>query len=90
MFVSVERRVSLDSVFIPRLLKLFVVIQENLGAGRKSTKRDVYYQNVDFWKKQRVVDETVDLCAKILRVPRNDLGVIAASKGQSAPLGDVD
>ena len=74
----------MNSVFIPRLLKLFVVIQANLGSGRKSTKRDVYYQDVDFWKKQRVVDDTLAIYDTIQYVKSE---VVTICVGLAASMG---
>jgi len=87
VFVSIDRAVTIHSVHLPRLLKLFVIMQDNLNSGRRSTKRDVYYQDVDFWKNQGFVDKTLDIAAKIIKVPRNELGIVAASKGLVA--GDL-
>ncbi|EXF81389.1 type IIB DNA topoisomerase [Colletotrichum fioriniae PJ7] len=60
------------------------IMQLSLGAlteGRLITKRNIYYQDTDLFKRQSIVDKLVDDLAFTLGLGREDLGIVAASKG---------
>ncbi|KAI5480789.1 meiotic recombination protein SPO11 [Pseudohyphozyma bogoriensis] len=63
------------------LLKTIEIILEGLKTETISTKRDVFYRDVKLFGKQLKVDSIVEDLAATLRVRREDLGVVAASKG---------
>ncbi|KXH45687.1 type IIB DNA topoisomerase [Colletotrichum nymphaeae SA-01] len=52
-----------------------------LTEGRLITKRNIYYQDTDLFKRQSIVDNLVDDLAFTLGLGREDLGIVAASKG---------
>lgn len=45
------------------------------------TKRDIFYENPDFYKTQRVVNKAADDISSMLNLPLTQLGVRASSKG---------
>ncbi|KAF8311290.1 DNA topoisomerase IV, alpha subunit [Clavulina sp. PMI_390] len=49
--------------------------------GKKITKREIYYHDVELFGKQSVVDDIVDDLAATLKVTRSGLHVIASPKG---------
>ncbi|KAI3552200.1 type IIB DNA topoisomerase [Colletotrichum abscissum] len=60
------------------------IMQLSLSAlteGRLITKRNIYYQDTDLFKRQSIVDNLVDDLAFTLGLGREDLGIVAASKG---------
>ncbi|KXH68386.1 type IIB DNA topoisomerase [Colletotrichum salicis] len=69
-----------------------------LTEGRLITKRNIYYQDTDLFKRQSIVDNLVDDLAYTLGLGREDLGIVAASKGlvsgpiilRSGTLSEVD
>uniref|UniRef100_T1J6U8 DNA topoisomerase (ATP-hydrolyzing) n=1 Tax=Strigamia maritima TaxID=126957 RepID=T1J6U8_STRMM len=56
-------------------------IYQLIRTDRICTKRDLFYRNVNLFKKQTVVDEIVDDVACWFRVSRNWLHVVATAKG---------
>ncbi|KAG8815452.1 endodeoxyribonuclease [Serendipita sp. 399] len=56
-------------------------VHEALVTQIPVTKRDIYYRNVDLFKKQAVVDNMVDDLAATFAVTRDELFVRASSKG---------
>ncbi|KAH6692444.1 Spo11/DNA topoisomerase VI subunit A [Plectosphaerella plurivora] len=64
-----------------RLLKLLQLIHDGLVAGTCLTKRNIYYQDVELFGSQSIVDDLVDDLAFTLDMSRADLNVAAAAKG---------
>lgn len=63
-------------------LRLLQIIKSCLDNGRITTKRDIYYDAVDLFKSQSVVDSCISRIANdLLEVPRDSLNVVAAQKG---------
>lgn len=56
-------------------------IRSGLERGRRTNKRDLYYQEVQRFPDQRDLDEVVAKVVSILGIPRILLGVVATSKG---------
>ncbi|KAK3359637.1 Spo11/DNA topoisomerase VI subunit A [Lasiosphaeria hispida] len=74
-----------------RFAALFRIIElshEALVSGNLITKRNIYYQNIDMFKSQAVVDNIVDNLAFTLGVGRGDLNIVAAAKGLIS--GDIE
>ncbi|GJC93251.1 type IIB DNA topoisomerase [Colletotrichum higginsianum] len=69
-----------------------------LTAGRTITKRSIYYQDEHLFKQQSIVDNLVDDLAYTLGLGREDLGIVATSKGlvagpiliRTKPQSDLD
>lgn len=63
-------------------LRLLQIIKSCLDNGRITTKRDIYYNAVDLFKSQSLVDSCISRIANdFLQVPRDSLNVMAAQKG---------
>ncbi|KAH8901852.1 DNA topoisomerase IV, alpha subunit [Coniochaeta sp. PMI_546] len=63
------------------LLRILEISREAIATGAVVTKRNIFYQNIDLFKHQRVVDSLVDDLAFTLGVGRDDLNIVAAAKG---------
>lgn len=57
------------------------VVNELLRSGSTATKREIYYQNEGMFANQAEFDRALDRLARTLQVPRDDLGIVAGSKG---------
>ncbi|GAA5870881.1 hypothetical protein JCM3774_001700 [Rhodotorula dairenensis] len=62
-------------------LRIVQLLLEGLRLGVVSTKRDLYYRDVQLFGKQQIVDTMIDNIAATLGVRRGDLNVAATSKG---------
>ncbi|MFX1514230.1 MAG: hypothetical protein ACFFCQ_16775 [Promethearchaeota archaeon] len=65
-----------------QMSRLMSLIYEQLERGIHSTKRDVFYQDVNLFKDQRVSDGLIEDLGAMLGVTRNSLNVVAKAKGQ--------
>ncbi|XP_036360701.1 meiotic recombination protein SPO11-like isoform X2 [Octopus sinensis] len=63
------------------LLKLLAIIYQLVQTDAYRTKRDIYYQNVNCFKTQSVLDTLLNNISHLLEVPRWDLHVLSTSKG---------
>lgn len=77
--ISLENQASLHkyAVMITCLSSCYKLLQEN----KHSTKRDLYYSNVNFYQTQHAVDEAVSDISCMLGVPRHALHILSSSKG---------
>ncbi|KAK1966926.1 type IIB DNA topoisomerase [Colletotrichum sublineola] len=64
-----------------RLMRILQMSLSALIAGRTITKRSIYYQDENLFKKQSVVDNLIDDLAYTLGLGREDLGIVATGKG---------
>ncbi|KAK1714542.1 Spo11/DNA topoisomerase VI subunit A [Colletotrichum acutatum] len=64
-----------------RIMRIMQLSLSALTEGRLITKRNIYYQDTDLFKRQSIVDNLVDDLAFTLSLGREDLGIVAASKG---------
>lgn len=62
-------------------LRLLTIIYEQLKLKTVTTKRDLYYRDVDLFVSQTCVDEAIVQIAYSLGVERIDLNVVASPKG---------
>ncbi|KAI5780761.1 Spo11/DNA topoisomerase VI subunit A [Geopyxis carbonaria] len=62
-------------------LKIMNIAYECVLADRIYTKRDVYYRDVNLFRKQSVVDNMLNDLAATLGVRRASLNIVAAAKG---------
>ncbi|KAL7791425.1 Spo11/DNA topoisomerase VI subunit A [Trichoderma ceciliae] len=70
-----------------RILLILQLAHDALVSGTVLTKRHIFYQHQELFVKQRTVDELVDSLALALGVHRDDLNIVASSKGVfSGPL----
>jgi meiotic recombination protein SPO11 len=56
-------------------------IHELLVTDSYATKRDLFYNDVDLFEKQQILDCVIDDLACLFRVPRRCLHVISDTKG---------
>ncbi|KFY24316.1 hypothetical protein V493_05317 [Pseudogymnoascus sp. VKM F-4281 (FW-2241)] len=63
------------------LLRILELSHEALVTGIVTTKRDIYYRDLDLFVKQAVVDRYIDDLAFTLSVPRDALNIVATAKG---------
>ncbi|KAK0720130.1 Spo11/DNA topoisomerase VI subunit A [Lasiosphaeris hirsuta] len=70
------------------IFRIIELSHEALVSGNLITKRNIYYQNIDIFKSQAVVDDIVDNLALTLGVGRGDLNIVAASKALIS--GDIE
>lgn len=64
-----------------RILKVMEIVQRLLTNGDKINKREVFYRHPGLFTTQAVSDNTIELLACILQVPRNRLNIRSAGKG---------
>ncbi|KAL7805097.1 Spo11/DNA topoisomerase VI subunit A [Trichoderma aethiopicum] len=64
-----------------RILLILQLAHDALVSGTVLTKRHIFYQHQSLFSKQRTVDELVDNLAFALDVQRDDLNIVASSKG---------
>ncbi|KAI5461601.1 Spo11/DNA topoisomerase VI subunit A [Mariannaea sp. PMI_226] len=64
-----------------RILLILQLSHDALVSGTILTKRHIFYQHQDLFEKQAQVDELVDDIALTLGIGREDLNIVAASKG---------
>lgn len=63
-------------------LRLVHVIKACIDEGRIATKRDIYYDSVELFQSQGIVDACIErIASHFLDVPRDCLNVVAAQKG---------
>ena len=62
-------------------IKLMVIVCELLTHNNTVTKREVYYQHEAIFRSQADLDQALDRLARTFGVPRDDLGIVAGSKG---------
>ncbi|RDA95904.1 hypothetical protein CP533_5207 [Ophiocordyceps camponoti-saundersi (nom. inval.)] len=73
---------SLRTSHIPaRVLFILQLSHDALVSGDVLTKRQIYYQYQDLFDKQRVVDDLVDDIALTLDTHRDNLNIVASTKG---------
>ena len=60
----------------------------SLQAGQTSTKRAIFYQDVNLYGTQAVSDSAIESLAQCLRVPRRCLNIVASS-GKGIVAGDM-
>ncbi|GET87419.1 hypothetical protein, conserved [Leishmania tarentolae] len=65
-------------------LLVLTVLFRNLVRGDVATQRDVYYQLVRHIQAQVVVNRTVQQLSRVLRLPRQLMGVVAGGRGYIA------
>lgn len=77
--ISLENRMSLKryTVTLACLTHVYVLLQTK----QFSTKRDIYYNNVNLFKSQLTVDDAIANVCCMLNVPRYSLNVLSSSKG---------
>lgn len=63
------------------IVKILWIIYDCLTNNRVITKRDLYYQDVRIFGRQRAADEMVAAIAFSLKVESVDIGIVAAQKG---------
>ncbi|KAK1757142.1 meiotic recombination protein rec12 [Echria macrotheca] len=80
-FVRFPGRTAQEAKRFEALFRIIELSHEALISGHLITKRNIYYQNVDLFKSQSVVDEMVDTLAYTLGLGRGDLNIVAAAKG---------
>ncbi|ODV71581.1 DNA topoisomerase (ATP-hydrolyzing) [Cyberlindnera jadinii NRRL Y-1542] len=68
-------------------IRLISLLIENLTLKNTVTRRDLYYQDVQLFKSQSVVDSLIELFTQCMNITGEELGAIAAQKGLM--VGDV-
>ena len=64
------------------MLTVLTMCQELLTSDQHATKRDLYYQNNGkLFSWQSELDEVVNVVGRMLQIPRNQLRILATSKG---------
>ncbi|KAK1718234.1 Spo11/DNA topoisomerase VI subunit A [Colletotrichum lupini] len=74
-------RTAEEATKFTRIMRIMQLSLNALTEGRLITKRNIYYQDTDLFKRQSIVDNLVDDLAFTLGLGREDLGIVAASKG---------
>ncbi|EHK20028.1 uncharacterized protein TRIVIDRAFT_48006 [Trichoderma virens Gv29-8] len=74
-------RTALEATKFARILLILQLAHDALVSGTVSTKRHIFYQHQGLFVRQRTVDELVDNLASALNVQRDDLNIVASSKG---------
>ncbi|KAK4082872.1 uncharacterized protein Triagg1_1762 [Trichoderma aggressivum f. europaeum] len=80
-------RSAVEATKFARILLILQLAHDALVSGTVLTKRHIFYQHQGLFVRQRTVDELVDSLASALNVQRDDLNIVASSKGVfSGPL----
>lgn len=79
--LSFPGRLAAQAGKFAAFIKLLEIVHGCVSEERLMTKRDIYYQNVNVFRKQSTVDRLVDDLAATLKVKRSSLNVVAAGKG---------
>jgi len=74
-------RVSRDQERFHKILLILNTMRRLVAGGRRTTKRDIFYDNFTEFSSQAEVDRMVAEVVTMLQVPRLQLGVMATSKG---------
>ena len=74
-------RIGGDSERFPKVLFVLRTMKRLVEEGRRTTKRDIFYENFAIFSNQAEVDRLVAEVVALLQVPRLVLGVVATSKG---------
>jgi meiotic recombination protein SPO11 len=75
------QRVSMNSNRITVISLILKQIQQLLINDQICTKRDLFYQNVNVFKSQSIVDQAVEDIACSFGIVRDQLNIIASGKG---------
>ncbi|KAM4691971.1 meiotic recombination protein SPO11 [Rhinophrynus dorsalis] len=63
------------------ILKILSVIYRLVQTNTYATKRDIYYNDIQFYGSQTVVDNIVNDVSCMLKIPRRSLHILSTSKG---------
>ena len=74
-------RIDGDSERFPKAVFILRTMRRLVEEGRRTTKRDIFYENFAMFSNQAEVDRLVAELVGLLQVPRLMLGVVATSKG---------
>ena len=74
-------RIAGDSERFPKVVFVLRTMKRLVEEGRRTTKRDIFYENFAVFSNQAEVDRLVAELVALLQVPRLLLGVVATSKG---------
>ncbi|PTB58187.1 hypothetical protein M431DRAFT_517763 [Trichoderma harzianum CBS 226.95] len=74
-------RTAVEATKFARILLILQLAHDALVSGTVLTKRHIFYQHQGLFVRQRTVDELVDNLASALNVRRDDLNIVASSKG---------
>ena len=74
-------RIGGDSDRFPKVVFVLRTMRKLVKEGRRTTKRDIFYENFALFSNQGEVDRLVAELVALLQVPRLMLGVVATSKG---------
>ena len=74
-------RIGGDSDRFPKVVFVLRTMRKLVEEGRRTTKRDIFYENFALFSNQGEVDRLVAELVALLQVPRLMLGVVATSKG---------
>ncbi|KAK0652552.1 Spo11/DNA topoisomerase VI subunit A [Cercophora newfieldiana] len=80
-FVRFPGRSIQEAQRFEAIFRIIELSHEALLSGDLITKRNIYYQNINLYKTQGVVDDMVDNIAFTLGVGREDLNIVAAARG---------
>ena len=74
-------RIAADSERFTKVVFVLRTMKRLVEEGRRTTKRDIFYENFAVFSNQAEVDRLVAELVALLQVPRWLLGVVATSKG---------
>ena len=78
---AVWTRIAVGSERFPKVVFVLRTMKRLVEEGRRTTKRDIFYENFAVFSNQAEVDRLVAELVALLQVPRLELGVVATSKG---------
>ncbi|KAH8177129.1 type IIB DNA topoisomerase domain-containing protein [Sarocladium implicatum] len=80
---------SVVEFLVARVLLILQIVHDALVSGTVLTKRNIFYQNQDLFGNQTQVNSLVDAVALTLSASREDLNIVATSKGLVAGRSSV-
>ncbi|KAI9298516.1 DNA topoisomerase IV, alpha subunit [Neoconidiobolus thromboides FSU 785] len=83
--ITEKKKLNLDTIKgsekYATMFKIFQISYNSLNSGVVSTKRDIYYKDVNLFKSTRVVDKSLALIKKHHNIFYEKLNIIASPKG---------
>lgn len=63
------------------MLRVLALVKENLQSGNVTTRRDIYYRDVELFQTQRVVDDAIAKICSVWQIDQAALNVVSSAKG---------
>lgn len=72
---------ELNKPNLAQILKFYEIVIDLINSGMKKNKREIYYQSVNVFKKQYIIDHLIKRTTKLFGVSQRSLMITASLKG---------